>query len=344
MVKPIVRFMHVEAAGGIVLLVCTVAALVLANSRFADGFLAIWKTEVGFRFGDFEMIHSLKHWISDGLMAIFFFVVGLEVKRELVLGELRDVRRATLPVAAALGGMVVPAGFYLALQWGEEGARATIKQFVSPSPCGIEVKPAYALEGGVLDEVAYKSKIGVDLTVLDIWSPTTPMEAQVWETVALRIRNEGTDHANPRFYTRMWFDRTLIRTWYADGLQAGATAIGWVQLRVAEPGSHEIRVQVDVTHAVTEADEENNTLIETWEWVQPQPVPTTQPPTIALPGQAVDGSAGLPAPAQPAQPAQPAPSGREQARELWREALAIYEELGDPQGEDVRARLAALDA
>jgi hypothetical protein len=77
------------------------------------------------------------------------------------------------------------------------------------------------------------------------------------------------------------------------------------------------------------------------EWVQPQPVPTTQPPTIALPGQAVDGSAGLPVPAQPAQPA---PSGREQARALWREALAIYEELGDPQGEDVRARLAALDA
>lgn len=122
-VNPIVRFMHVEAAGGIVLLACTIVALVLANSRFADGFLAIWKMEVGFRFGDFEMIHSLKHWISDGLMAIFFFVVGLEVKRELVLGELRDVRRATLPVAAALGGMVVPAGIYLALQWGGEGAR-----------------------------------------------------------------------------------------------------------------------------------------------------------------------------------------------------------------------------
>jgi NhaA family Na+:H+ antiporter len=122
-VQPIVRFMHVEAAGGIVLLACTMAALVLANSRFADGFLAIWKAEVGFRLGGFEMFHSLKHWISDGLMAIFFFVVGLEVKRELVLGELRDIRRATLPVAAALGGMVVPAGLYLALQWGEAGSR-----------------------------------------------------------------------------------------------------------------------------------------------------------------------------------------------------------------------------
>jgi NhaA family Na+:H+ antiporter len=122
-VNPIVRFMHVEAAAGIVLLACTAAALVLANSRFADGFLAIWKTEVGFRFGDFEMVHSLRHWISDSLMAVFFFVVGLEVKRELVLGELRDVRRATLPVAAALGGMIVPAGIYLALRWGEAGAR-----------------------------------------------------------------------------------------------------------------------------------------------------------------------------------------------------------------------------
>jgi NhaA family Na+:H+ antiporter len=74
-------------------------------------------------FGEFRIDHSLKHWVSDGLMAIFFFVVGLEVKRELVLGELRDMRRAALPLVAALGGMVVPAGFYLALQLGEPTAR-----------------------------------------------------------------------------------------------------------------------------------------------------------------------------------------------------------------------------
>jgi NhaA family Na+:H+ antiporter len=115
--------MHVEAASGIVLLAATVVALVLANSALSEGFLDIWKTEVGFRVGSFEMFHSLKHWINDGLMAIFFFVIGLEVKRELVIGELRDRRRAALPIIAAIGGMVAPAAIYLAFQAGEPGAR-----------------------------------------------------------------------------------------------------------------------------------------------------------------------------------------------------------------------------
>jgi hypothetical protein len=104
LVAPLTRFLQVEAAGGIVLLVCTVLALVLANSQLGDAYLAFWSTQVGFTLGGFEMIHSLKHWINDGLMAVFFFVIGLEVKRELVLGELRDPKRAILPIAAALGG------------------------------------------------------------------------------------------------------------------------------------------------------------------------------------------------------------------------------------------------
>ena len=116
---PFTRFLHVEAASGIVLLLFTAAALALANSPFAEGFLGIWKTQVGFEIGDFQMSHSLKHWINDGLMAVFFFVIGLEVKREIVLGELRDIRRAALPIAAALGGMVVPPAIYLSLQAGQ---------------------------------------------------------------------------------------------------------------------------------------------------------------------------------------------------------------------------------
>lgn len=122
-VKPIVRYMHVEATSGIVLVACTVAALILANSHLGEGFAAFWSTKFGFQVGSFEMIHSLRHWINDGLMAIFFFVVGLEVKREIVLGELKEPRKAMLPVAAALGGMVVPAGIYLVLQWGQPAAR-----------------------------------------------------------------------------------------------------------------------------------------------------------------------------------------------------------------------------
>ena len=123
LVGPLARFLHIEAASGVVLLVCTVVALGLANSSFADGFLGFWKAKVGFKIGSFEMIHSLKHWIKDGLLAGFLFVVGLEVKRELVLGELREFRRAALPLAAAIGGMVLPAGMYLALQAGQDGAR-----------------------------------------------------------------------------------------------------------------------------------------------------------------------------------------------------------------------------
>ena len=97
LVEPVARFLHVEAASGIVLLGATVLALGLANSPLGPAFLALWKTPVAFSIGGFALDHSLKHWINDGLMAVFFFVIGLEVKREIVLGELRDPRRAALP-------------------------------------------------------------------------------------------------------------------------------------------------------------------------------------------------------------------------------------------------------
>jgi NhaA family Na+:H+ antiporter len=120
---PLERFMHVGSASGIVLLAATAAALALANSPVADAFLSLWKTPIGFEFGAFHMRHSLLHWINDGLMAIFFFVIGLEVKREIVHGELGSLRQAALPIFAALGGMIVPAGIYLALQGGGSAAR-----------------------------------------------------------------------------------------------------------------------------------------------------------------------------------------------------------------------------
>ena len=114
-IAPLERFLHVEAAGGIVLLACTIAALLIANSPLGDAYHAWWQTEVGVHIGTFELRNSLEHWVNDGLMTLFFFVVGLEVKRELVLGDLRDPRAAALPIAAALGGMVGPAAIYLLL-------------------------------------------------------------------------------------------------------------------------------------------------------------------------------------------------------------------------------------
>jgi NhaA family Na+:H+ antiporter len=121
--EPVQRFLHVEAASGVLLLICTAIALALANSAASEWYVALWKTKVGFSFGGFSMMYSLQHWINDGLMAIFFFVVGLEVKREMVTGELRDAKRAALPVFAAIGGMVVPAGVYLLFMSGTEAAR-----------------------------------------------------------------------------------------------------------------------------------------------------------------------------------------------------------------------------
>jgi NhaA family Na+:H+ antiporter len=122
-VDPLKRFLHIEATSGIVLLVVTLTALILANSPLAEQFLAFWKIPLGFRIGSFQMNHSLQHWINDGLMAIFFFVIGLEVKRELVIGELQDLRQAALPLAAAIGGMLVPAGIYLLFHYGAPGER-----------------------------------------------------------------------------------------------------------------------------------------------------------------------------------------------------------------------------
>jgi NhaA family Na+:H+ antiporter len=119
--KPFARFLGIEAAAGVVLLLFTVAALILSNSPWAHPFLNVWETRVGLQIGSFEFARSLRDWINDGLMTLFFFLVALELKRELVLGELNNPRMAALSIAAALGGMLVPASLYLLLQWGQPG-------------------------------------------------------------------------------------------------------------------------------------------------------------------------------------------------------------------------------
>jgi len=122
MSRPFLRFLHIEAAGGIVLLICTILALILANSPWSQVYLNFWKMPVSISFGELKLSHSLAHWINDGLMTIFFFVVGLEIKRELVAGELKNRQAAMLPIIAALGGMLVPALFYILSLRGNEGA------------------------------------------------------------------------------------------------------------------------------------------------------------------------------------------------------------------------------
>lgn len=123
MLIPVQRFMHQEAAGGIVLLIAAVAALALANSPLSEGFRDIWETHFVIGLQDFRYDKTFHHWINDALMAVFFFVVGLEIKRSLVLGELASVRRATLPFFAAIGGMAVPAALYILLNGSGEASR-----------------------------------------------------------------------------------------------------------------------------------------------------------------------------------------------------------------------------
>ena len=116
------RFLHSQVAGSIVLIAATIVALAWANSPWGDIYREISHTEGGIVFGDWSFKLSLSDWIKDGLMAIFFFVVGLEIKREIVVGELSSLDKAILPVCAAIGGAIVPAAFYAYLNAGGEGA------------------------------------------------------------------------------------------------------------------------------------------------------------------------------------------------------------------------------
>ena len=111
-VSPIERFMRLEASSGILLLIVTAIALFWANSPWHEIYEHFIHTEIGLQFGHWKFSESLHHWVNDGLMAIFFFVVGMEIKRELSIGELSTAKRAALPMFAALGGMIAPALIY----------------------------------------------------------------------------------------------------------------------------------------------------------------------------------------------------------------------------------------
>lgn len=119
---PIQEFLHQQASGGILLIIATVIALVWANSPFSESYHHLWHTYVKIDVGGVGLNYSLHHWINDGLMVIFFFVVGLEIKRELLVGELSSVKKAALPIAAALGGMIFPALIYTVFNLGSESA------------------------------------------------------------------------------------------------------------------------------------------------------------------------------------------------------------------------------
>ena len=118
--RPLERFLRIEAASGVLLLFMAGVALAWANSPWASGYSSFWHTPFGVRVGSFVFERPLEWVVNDGLMVIFFFVVGLEIRREIYCGELSQWRRAALPAAAAFGGMLAPAGLYLVLAGGAE--------------------------------------------------------------------------------------------------------------------------------------------------------------------------------------------------------------------------------
>ena len=152
------EFLHDEAVGGIVLVAATVVALVWANSGAADSYIRFWHHPLTLGSGSHAVTEDLVGWVNDGLMAVFFFVVGLEIKRELVVGELRELRAAVLPMAAATGGAVLPALLFGLVAPGGEAGRGW----------GVPMATDIAFAVGVLALVGSRASGGAKLFLLSI--------------------------------------------------------------------------------------------------------------------------------------------------------------------------------
>ncbi len=120
--EPINNFIKLETSSSIILFTATVSALILANSPISESFLSFWQNYITFSLPGFELSKPILKWINDGLMAIFFFLIGLEIKREILSGELSQLKKASLPFFAAIGGMIVPATFFALLNRGNAGS------------------------------------------------------------------------------------------------------------------------------------------------------------------------------------------------------------------------------
>jgi NhaA family Na+:H+ antiporter len=156
--SPLRAFLHAESAGGVVLVVAAVVALVWANSPAADGYSQFWQQKLTLGGGPATVSHDLRHWVNDALMALFFFVIGLEIKRELVVGELRDRRAAALPALAAVGGVAVPALAYVTITGSGEALRGW----------GIPMATDIAFAVGILALLGRHASAGAKLFLLSI--------------------------------------------------------------------------------------------------------------------------------------------------------------------------------
>jgi len=175
LLRPFEDFFKKQASGGLVLLATTALALALANSPLRDAYHHFWEIELTIGSDGFGLTRSLHHWINEGLMAVFFFVVGLEIKREFIAGELASPRKAALPIAAAIGGMLVPAGLFV---------------LINPQP------PAYAGWG-----VPMATDIAFALGVIALLGSRIPRSLAIFLTALAIVDDLGAVVVIALFYT-----------------------------------------------------------------------------------------------------------------------------------------------
>jgi NhaA family Na+:H+ antiporter len=156
LVDPFQRFFRIEVFGSILLLIATAMALLWANSRWGNYYFQLWENDLLFKIKDFTISKSFIHWINDGLMAIFFFVIGLEIKREIMVGELSTFKSGALPIIAALGGMIIPALIYLYIN----------KDINTESGWGIPMATDVAFSLGVLGLLGRRVPVGMKVLLL----------------------------------------------------------------------------------------------------------------------------------------------------------------------------------
>ena len=173
------EFFESEKTGGLILIACTVLSLLITNSPFGEHYLHFWHRYLDLSFLQVHLNYSLEHWINDGLMAIFFLLVGLEIERELYDGELSDFKNAILPIGAALGGMIIPALFHLSLNIG------------TPAQAGIGIPMA--------------TDIAFALGVLSLLGKKIPNSLKVFLTALAIIDDLGAIMVIALFYTREFF-------------------------------------------------------------------------------------------------------------------------------------------
>jgi len=151
LIRPFAKFFRLEAAGGILLVTAALSAIVIANSSLGPAYFSFWQTPFTVGAEGWALTKPILHWVNDGLMALFFFVVGLEIKREILIGELSSFRKASLPILAAMGGMLVPALIYLGFNHGLDTARGW----------GIPMATDIAFALGILALLARRAPVGL---------------------------------------------------------------------------------------------------------------------------------------------------------------------------------------